>query len=119
MGGTWSSDVSNDTQSLLSAFPYFFCESIDFYDHKYFSKIDENLEIHVELPIEIEHGTYSNEHEVIGGAMSIQEDPTSYMEAINLSQKDQWKEAMQVEYDSLIFKGTWILTKIPSNHAPI
>ena len=98
MGSTWSSDVSDDTQSLLSAFPYLLCEPTNFDDHKPPSppkRIDQNLEIFVDLPIEIEHGFYSIEYDIFDDAMSIQEDPISYMEAINSSQRDQWQEAMQ------------------------
>ena len=93
MGGTWSSDVSDDTQSLLSAFPYLFHESTTSHDDKSSSppkQIDNNLEIYVDLPIEMEHGSYFVENEVFDDAMTVQEDPISYTEAINSPQKDQW-----------------------------
>ena len=93
MGGTWSSDVSDDTQSLLSAFPYLLHESTNSHDNKPPSspkQIDKSFEIYVDLPIEIEHGSYFIENEVFDDAMAVQEDPISYTEAINSPQKDQW-----------------------------
>ena len=99
-----------------------FHESTTSHDDKSSSppkQIDNNLEIYVDLPIEMEHGSYFVENEVFDDAMTVQEDPISYTEAINSPQKDQWQEAMQTEYDSLISKGTWILTDLPPDRVPI
>ena len=73
----------------------------------------------MDLPIEIEHGSYYADDEVYDDAMVVQEDPMSYTEAITSPQKDQWQEAMQAEYDSLISKGTWILSDLPPDRIPI
>ena len=62
------------------------------------------MDIYVDLPTEIDHGSYFVEYKVFDDAMVVQEDPISYTKAINSSQKDQGQEAMQVEYDFLISK---------------
>ena len=126
MGGTWSSDVSDDPQSLLTAFPFLndgSCDSTPSSQQQMSSssleRIEDTIDIYVDLPIDIEHGSYYVDDEVFDDAMVVHEDPTSYTEAVSSPQKEQWKEAMQGEYDSLISKGTWILTDLPSNRIPI
>ena len=46
-------------------------------------------------------------------------EPKSYTEAINSSDKDKWKEALQAEYDQLIKEGTWKLVPRPKHRRPV
>ena len=80
---------------------------------------EENLAIYVDRPIEIENESYFAKYEFLDNVMVVQEDPISYIETINSSQKDQFLEAMQAKYDYLISKGTWILIYRPLYCVPI
>ena len=127
MGGTWSLDDADDTKSLLQAFP-FLCDDDESPSQGQLSTcqpslscvVNNDLDIFVDLPIEFEHGSYHiYDEDTVDNVISTSEDPTSYSEAISSLQKDQRQEAMEVEYDSLISKGTWILTKLPPGHTAI
>ena len=48
--------------------------------------------------------------------LSTNHEPTSFKEAIS---HDEWKEAMQKEYDALIKNGTWKLVDPPFGTKPI
>ena len=48
--------------------------------------------------------------------LSVKSEPTSFEEATS---HDEWKEAMQKEYDSLIKNGTWKLVDPPYGTKPI
>lgn len=48
--------------------------------------------------------------------LSIDFEPTSFKEATS---HDEWKEAMQLEYDSLLNNGTWKLVEPPLGTKPI
>jgi hypothetical protein len=46
-------------------------------------------------------------------------EPTSYQEATNGEHSQQWTEAIQKEYDSLLTNGTWSLTALPRGRKAI
>ena len=45
--------------------------------------------------------------------------PTSIAEAYASSDADDWKEAVQIEMDSILFNGTWELTERPYACKPV
>ena len=49
-------------------------------------------------------------------SLSTDHEPTSFKEAAS---HDEWKEAMQKEYESLINNGTWKLVDPPQGTKPI
>lgn len=49
----------------------------------------------------------------------LNEDPTSYSEAMTREDKNNWVSAMQDEYNYLIEKGTWVLVDLPKNKSCI
>ncbi|KXJ67887.1 hypothetical protein RP20_CCG008080 [Aedes albopictus] len=52
-------------------------------------------------------------------AMTVEEEPSSYEEAVRSSESDLWKAAMQEEYDSLMENGTWVLAELPAGRKAI
>lgn len=51
--------------------------------------------------------------------MAINDEPRTYQEAIDSSESQNWKNAMESEYDSLIRNHTWILVQKPENQRVI
>lgn len=45
--------------------------------------------------------------------------PTTYEEAINSPQAEQWKKSMEAEFDSLLLNKTWCLEDLPPGRKPI
>ena len=50
-------------------------------------------------------------------ALSIE--PTHYQEALKSKEKEQWMDAMQTEYNSLIENNTWTICELPKDRKPI
>lgn len=134
MGGAWSTEDAEDTESLLSTFPFLFdndstsdvittrssdgitttpfaeqcVDNLDL-DPTHTHASNDNVDIYVDLPIDFEHGSTHDcvdDFEIIDHAMVAHEEPTTYTEAISSAQKRQWQEAMEAKYDSLISKAT-------------
>ncbi|MCO5579690.1 hypothetical protein L7F22_033548 [Adiantum nelumboides] len=137
MGGLWSKDDADNTETLLSSFSFLLLGN-DLHNDNSLLMDNENksidvhstvskepaaaLDIYVDLPIELEHGAnhiYDDGLEISNHVLAVCEDPSPYAEAMSSPQKEQWKEAMEAEYDSLIYNGTWVLTDLPSNRTPI
>lgn len=57
--------------------------------------------------------------QIVEALIAYGEEPITYEEAINVSDKNKWLEAMQVEYDSLIKNKTWSLTSLPNGRKAI
>lgn len=51
--------------------------------------------------------------------LAVENEPKTYEEAVNSSERANWLAAMQDEYDSLIENGTWILVNRPKNQKVI
>lgn len=51
--------------------------------------------------------------------LAFHDEPTTYDEAINSSDKNHWIEVMRDEYDSLMTNKTWILVEKPNNQKVI
>jgi hypothetical protein len=51
--------------------------------------------------------------------ITIDNEPSTYKEAINDSNKDQWQEAMQKEIDELLSQKTWDLVALPSDRTAL
>lgn len=51
--------------------------------------------------------------------VAINEEPTTYKEAIDSTDSEKWMEAMQTEYDSLMKNETWTLVEKPKNQKVI
>lgn len=51
--------------------------------------------------------------------MAINDEPRTYQEAIDSSESQNWRIAMESEYDSLIRNETWILVEKPENQRVI
>ena len=129
-------DDCDDTKSLLQAFP-FLCDdesssteqpsSSQPSKEQFFSSqpliqdaIIDDVDIFIDLPIDCEHGScHVYDEDFDANVFSTSEDPATYSDAICSPQKDQWQEAMEAEYDSVISKGTWILTEMPSGRTAI
>lgn len=50
---------------------------------------------------------------------SIEDEPTTYRQAISCSDSLKWIEAMKNEYNSLIMNKTWELCKLPAGRKPV
>lgn len=51
--------------------------------------------------------------------MAINDEPRTYQEAIDSSESQNWKDAMESEYNSLLQNETWILVEKPENQRVI
>lgn len=50
---------------------------------------------------------------------AIMDDPLTYEQAIHSREKEQWKQAMDLEYNSLMTNNTWELTELPKHSKAI
>lgn len=56
---------------------------------------------------------------VVDIAKVVDQEPTSYEEAVLGPEQDLWKVAMREEYDSLMKNNTWSLVELPNGRKPI
>jgi hypothetical protein len=62
----------------------------------------------------------SNDDSLLYAFMAdVQQEPTSYAEAMNRADSKQWEEAAQSEYDSIQAAGTWTLVPLPPGRKAI
>ena len=54
-----------------------------------------------------------------GQPEGVHRDPGSLKEAMESPEKQEWLQAMQVEYDALVANGTWTLGACPEDVKPI
>jgi hypothetical protein len=52
-------------------------------------------------------------------ALITEDEPTTYQEATNSSDRERWQKALDEEYDSLIQNQTWELAELPPNRKAI
>ena len=64
------------------------------------------------------HGSHSLSDITLGN-LNIDNEPTTYTQAMNSDNHIQWEKAMQDEYDSIQSCGTWSLVKLPNNRKAI
>ena len=120
---------ADDTKSLLQAFPFLFDDESPCLEQPRLEQPHleqplaanhNDIDVFVDLPIDYEHGSFHvNDEDDFNTALLTSDDPLTYQDAISSPQKDQWKEGMEAEYDSLLSKGTWILTKLPPSRTTI
>jgi len=51
--------------------------------------------------------------------LAIDDEPTTYSEAVESDEAKEWKTAMNEEYNSLMKNQTWVLTSLPQGRQPI
>lgn len=68
----------------------------------------------VKFPVSLLNHTLANSNN-----LSQHDDPTTYKKALDSPNKDQWIEAMNDEYKSLIENGTWTLCELPKDRKAI
>lgn len=64
-------------------------------------------------------GERCSKAEMAQAMLVVREEPTTYNEAMNSSDRQQWRDAMEEEYESLISNETWKLVEAPDHQKVI